>query len=65
MPNSNVTAKEKARQIIDDLPEDTSFDEVLKELAMHRMIDRGLDDLDIGRTVPHEEVKRRVESWLK
>lgn len=65
MSDINVTAKEKARQIIDDLPEDTSFDEVLKELAMHRMIERGLDDLDSGRVVSHEQVKRRVESWLK
>ena len=65
MSQADMTAKERARQIIEDLPEDSSFDEVLKELAMHRMIDRGLDDLANGRTVTHDEMKRRVESWLK
>lgn len=54
----DMTAKEKARQIIDELPEDSSFDEVLKELAMHRLIDRGLDDLEQDRVQSHEQVKR-------
>lgn len=54
----DMTAKEKAWQIIDELPGDSSFDEVLKELAMHRLIDRGLDDLEQDRVQSHEQVKR-------
>ncbi|MGB0769047.1 MAG: hypothetical protein ACPGYV_15230 [Phycisphaeraceae bacterium] len=65
MLDTNMTAKERARQIIEELPEDSSFDEVLKELALHRMIARGLDDLENGRSVMHDEMKKRVESWLK
>jgi len=54
-----------AKQIIDELPEDSSFDQLLRELAMHRMIGRGLDDLDHGRAITHEQMKARVASWFK
>jgi predicted transcriptional regulator len=60
-PQPNV--KEQMVQIIEAQPEDSSFDEILRELAFARMIERGLDDVDHGRTVSHEEVRREVESW--
>ena len=37
--------KQEVRKIIDSLPEDTSYDEILKELAFDRMIQRGLTHL--------------------
>ncbi len=65
MPNLADNPKQVAKQIIDELPDDSSFDELLRELAMHRMIARGLDDLDHGRTITHEQMKARVASWFK
>ena len=35
--------KQEAKKVIDSLPEDTSYDEILKELAFDRMIQRGPD----------------------
>jgi len=49
-------------QIIEAQPEDSSFDEILRELAFARMIERGLEDVDQGRTVRHGEVRREVGS---
>ena len=34
--------KQEAKKVIDSLPEDTSYDEILKELAFDRMIQKGL-----------------------
>lgn len=65
MTTSQPTAKEQMVQIIERQPEDSSFDEILRELAFARMIERGLDDVDHGRTVSHEDVRRQVESWGK
>lgn len=59
------SVKEQMVQIIERQPEDSSFDEILHELAFHRMIERGLEDVDAGRTVSHHEVRRQVESWGK
>lgn len=52
-------------KVIQDQPEDSDFDEILRELAFIKMVDRGLADSDAGRTVPHDEIKKRIESWRK
>lgn len=65
MGSPQTSTKEQMVQIIQNQPEDSSFDEILRELAFARMIERGLDDVDHGRTVSHEEVRREVESWAK
>jgi len=44
--------------IIHNQPEDSSYDEILKELAFHRMIEKGLSDSDHGRTISNEEMGR-------
>jgi len=48
---------------VEDQPDDRSRDEILPELAFIRMVDRGIEDADAGRVVPHEEVRRRVDTW--
>lgn len=63
MASSQTSVKEQMVEIIEDQPEDSSFDEILRELAFARMIDRGLEDVEQGRTVSHEEVRREVDSW--
>lgn len=63
MANAQTTVKEQMLRIIEAQPEDSSYEEILRELAFARMVERGLEDVDQGRTVPHEEVRREVESW--
>ena len=58
-------AKETMADIIARQPDDSSFDEILRELAYARMIQRGLEDSTNGRTVSDEDVKRKIESWRK
>jgi len=60
-----ISAKEEMLQIIADQPEDSSFDELLHELAMARMIERGLKDHQEGRVISHEQVKREAQTWRK
>jgi predicted transcriptional regulator len=40
-------------------------DYVARELAIVEGIKRGLSDIEAGRTVPHEEVKKRVMATIK
>jgi predicted transcriptional regulator len=44
-------------------PEDSSYDEILRELAFDRMAERGLEDADAGRTMSDDEIKRKIDSW--
>lgn len=59
------TAKDTMSRIIAEQPDDSTYDEILRELAMARMIERGLEDSRQGRTFSNEEMKRRMESWGK
>ena len=52
-------------EIIARQPEDSSYDEILRELAFARMVKRGLDDSDAGRTISDQEVKEKLDSWRK
>ncbi len=36
-----VTAKEQITQLVQQQPDDSSYDEIIRELAFHRMIERG------------------------
>ena len=58
-----ASAKETLHQIIDSQPDDSSYDEILRELAFARMVDRGLADSDQGRTISSAEMKQRIDSW--
>ena len=60
-----MTAKEEITRIIEGQPDDSSFDELLRELAFSRTIQRGIEDSVAGRTIPDEEVRLRIEEWRK
>jgi hypothetical protein len=57
-----ATAKEKMTEIIQNQPDDSSYDEILKELAFARMVERGSEDSKAGRTISNEEMGRRIRS---
>ena len=60
-----MTGKAQALETIGELPDDSSLDEVIRELLMVQMIQEGLADHAAGRTLTHGEMKKEVESWLK
>lgn len=51
------SAKDSAREIIDHLPEQATWDDIMYELYVKQKIEEGLADIEAGRTVPHEQVK--------
>ena len=60
-----MTVKETLKAVIDDQPDDATYDEILRELTFERMVQRGLADSLAGRTIPHEEMDKRIRSWRK
>lgn len=58
-----ASAKEQILDLVEKQPDDSSYDEILRELALARMIARGLADVEAGRTVSHEEMGERIRSW--
>ncbi len=56
------TAKQAAKQIIDHLPDQASWDDIMYELYVKQKIEKGLNAIEQGHTVSHEEAKRRLLS---
>jgi predicted transcriptional regulator len=59
------TIKERVTELVEAQPDDATFDDILHELALARMIDRGLADGRSGRTITSMELTQRVKQWVK
>ncbi len=60
-----ATVKDELTKLIQNQPDDSSYDEILRELAFNLMVQRGLADSDKGRTISNEEMGHRIRSWQK
>ncbi len=50
--------KEGLRRLADELPDDATWDVAMYEVYVLRKIERGLADMEAGRTYSMEEIKR-------
>ena len=60
-----ISPKKQMTKIVAEQPEDSSYEEILKELAFARMVERGVADSKAKRTFSNVEVKRKIKSWQK
>ena len=60
---SNI--KEKMTEVIQSQPEDATYEEIMRELAFEKMIERGLEDSRSGRVISNEDLERRIRTWQK
>ncbi len=56
------TPKQAARQLLDHLPDQASWDDIMYELYVKEKIEEGLADIKAGRTISHEQVKAELLS---
>jgi len=59
-----MSDKELALDSIRRLPEDAGLDMIAERLEFLAAIRKGSEEIDRGETVPHEEVKRQLATWL-
>ena len=52
--------KVRMAEIIQEQPEDATYEEIMRELAFERMVERGLTDSHTGRVISNEEMARRI-----
>ncbi len=55
--------KERMTEVILEQPEDSSYEEILRELAFEQMIERGLKDSREGKVISSEEMSNRIKAW--
>lgn len=59
-----MTEKEIVLETIRALPDDYSLEEIVERSEFMAAVQKGLDQLDRGGGIPHDEVKRKLGSWL-
>lgn len=57
------TIKDKITNVVLSQPEDASYDEIMRELALERMVDRGLDVVRAGRVISNGKMENRIRAW--
>ena len=59
-----MTAKQKAIEAIEELPDTCSLDDIADRVEFLAGIQQGLDQLDKGETIPQDEIKKQLAAWL-
>jgi predicted transcriptional regulator len=57
-------AKDQVRELLENLPDDVSLEDIQYHVYVHQKIQKGLEAAQEGRTLTHEEAVRRMSRWL-
>ncbi len=57
---THPTAKALLKEAAETLPADASVEDVMERVLFLAKIEQGKTDLETGRTVAHDEVRRRL-----
>ena len=59
-----MTNKELVIWAMEDLPADASLDDIIERIETLAAIREGQADIEAGRFITNEEMKRRSATWL-
>ena len=59
-----MTEKAMVLESAGELPDDCSLDEIADRIEFLAAVQKGLDQLDCGEGIPHDEIKKQLASWL-
>lgn len=59
-----MSQKKLVLDAIQELPDDASIDQISDRVEFLAAIQKGINDIDRGDTVPHEEIKKQLAAWL-
>ena len=60
----SVGVKEQVIKLVETLPEEVTIDDIMREFYFKIQVDKGLQELDEGMGILHNQVERRLSRWL-
>ncbi|MGI6486843.1 MAG: hypothetical protein ACOX2B_00700 [Syntrophothermaceae bacterium] len=54
------TVRDEAKKLIDQLPEEATWDDIMYEIYVRKKIENALKVVEEGKVVSHEEVRKRL-----
>ena len=58
------TEKEEVIDLLNQLPDDSTLEEIQYHLYVRQKIQKGLRDVDQGKVKYQEDVENRMQKWL-
>ena len=58
------TGKEEVLELLEQVPEDASLEDIQYHIYVHQKIQKSLDAASEGKVIAQEEVERRMARWL-
>jgi hypothetical protein len=56
---TTINIKQEARRLVEQLPEDATWDDLMHEIYVRQAIEAGLQDSQAGRTLDVKKVRAR------
>lgn len=60
-----MTAKDEILELMKQIPDGLTVDEALERLQLLYDVQKGQEEADRGETIPHEEAKQIIDTWLR
>ena len=55
-----ASIKREAHELVDELSDDATWEDLLREVALRRAIEEGLEDAEAGRAISTEVLRKRL-----
>lgn len=59
------TVRDEARKLIDQLPDEASWDDLMYKIYVRQKIETGRKAIEDGRFVIQDEAEKRMAKWLE
>lgn len=56
--------KADALAMIQAMPDDVTWEQLAYRIALRAKLEHGMAEIEAGRGIPHEQVKKEVAEWL-
>lgn len=56
---STIVSKDEAHKLIDQLPADATWDDLMREIYVREVIEKGIEDIKLGRTRDVAEIRKK------
>jgi hypothetical protein len=55
--------RDKVIETVKELPQEFDLDELIERLVFVEKVEKGLEQIKEGKTVPHEQVREMTKKW--
>jgi predicted transcriptional regulator len=59
------TAKDEVRELLEQIPEDSSLEDIQYHIYVRQKVQKGLDAAHEGKLISQKEVEKRMTQWLE